>query len=93
MPTLPKLFRPVTRNTLVFFIWPKGERAGCFISIVFLLACVCVSLFVCVILSLPYGVMAWSLIVIVPAHYYLSFFVKMGVLCLSLFCCALLCVL
>ena len=21
--TLPKIFRPVTRNTLIFFIWPK----------------------------------------------------------------------
>ena len=23
MPTLPKIFRPVTRNTLIFYIWPK----------------------------------------------------------------------
>ena len=23
VPTLTKIFRPVTRNTLIFFIWPK----------------------------------------------------------------------
>ena len=25
VPTLPKIFRPVTRNTLIFFIWPKPD--------------------------------------------------------------------
>ena len=55
--------------------------------------CVCVSLFVCALLSHPYGVMCWSMIVVVPAHSHSSFFVKMWVLCLSLFCCALLCAL
>ena len=41
---------------------------------VFLLSCVCVSLFVYVLLSLPYGVMGWSMIVVVPAYSYLSSF-------------------
>ena len=26
VPTLPKIFRPVTRNTLIFFIWPYAKN-------------------------------------------------------------------
>ena len=26
VPTLPKIFRPVTRNTLIFFIWPNQKN-------------------------------------------------------------------
>ena len=28
VPTLPKILRPVTRNTFIFFIWPKQAIKG-----------------------------------------------------------------
>ena len=38
VPTLPTIFRPVTRNTLIFFIWPNIDLK-CFYSSLYM--CVC----------------------------------------------------
>ena len=38
MPTLPKLLRPVTQNTLIFFIWPNIDLKSFYSS---LYMCVC----------------------------------------------------